>query len=257
MSHQERYTVATVTEKANIAIAGGQFPTKQAQKDALALLSRCYEVTISSPLCEKLRGDNYGELSFWDVPHNLHQFSKKAKELFAHEDFSYYVKKIEELQVLRESIKALPIIKPATKASMVNLNKDMKTCPCCFRTIAVQKGVMAHHGYTRPGHGHITASCMGISFAPYEVSDEGTKAFLTVLEHDMASAQEELSALPTQTTLLYRDMMSRQVSPITQGDPKFKKTYDITQSNLESKIRHLTQLAGFMKDKINSWEMAA
>ena len=37
-------------------------------------------------------------------------------------------------------------------AKPVNPNKIVKTCPCCFRQIAVTDGTMAHHGYQRPGH---------------------------------------------------------------------------------------------------------
>jgi hypothetical protein len=51
------------------------------------------------------------------------------------------------------------------------------TCPVCERAIRVRTGKMVHHGYERPGHGHIVGSCYGLGAAPYEVSSEGTRSY--------------------------------------------------------------------------------
>ena len=44
------------------------------------------------------------------------------------------------------------------------------TCQICGRKIQATKGLIAHHGYTRPGNGWQTGSCFGARNLPYEVS---------------------------------------------------------------------------------------
>lgn len=43
-------------------------------------------------------------------------------------------------------------------------------CQICSRDIKANTGLIAHHGYQRPGGGWQTASCMGAKYLPYEVS---------------------------------------------------------------------------------------
>jgi hypothetical protein len=44
------------------------------------------------------------------------------------------------------------------------------TCQICGRPIKANTGLIAHHGYQRPGDGWQTASCIGARFRPYEVA---------------------------------------------------------------------------------------
>lgn len=43
-------------------------------------------------------------------------------------------------------------------------------CQICERQIEAGSGLIAHHGYQRPGQGWQTASCMGARHKPYEVA---------------------------------------------------------------------------------------
>lgn len=43
-------------------------------------------------------------------------------------------------------------------------------CQCCGKIHLANNGLMAHHGYTRPGTGWQTASCYGARYVPFEVS---------------------------------------------------------------------------------------
>jgi len=51
------------------------------------------------------------------------------------------------------------------------------TCPVCERAIRVRTGKMVHHGYQRPGSGHIVGDCYGVGTPPYEISSEGTRGY--------------------------------------------------------------------------------
>lgn len=44
------------------------------------------------------------------------------------------------------------------------------TCQICARIIKSATGIIAHHGYKRPGGGWQTGSCAGARYLPYEVS---------------------------------------------------------------------------------------
>jgi hypothetical protein len=44
------------------------------------------------------------------------------------------------------------------------------TCQICGRAIKANTGIIAAHGYKRPGYGWQTASCYGARHQPYEVS---------------------------------------------------------------------------------------
>lgn len=56
------------------------------------------------------------------------------------------------------------------------------TCQVCANAILANKGVIAHHGYQRPGHGWQTDSCMGARELPYEVSRDTLGVWIVVLE---------------------------------------------------------------------------
>jgi len=51
---------------------------------------------------------------------------------------------------------------------MADDKADRMTCQCCGRLILANTGRIAHHGYTRPGSGWQTSSCMGAKFQPFE-----------------------------------------------------------------------------------------
>lgn len=55
------------------------------------------------------------------------------------------------------------------------MNTDRLTCQICARAIKAKRGIIAHHGYLRPGHGWQTSSCLGARYAPLEVSRDRIK----------------------------------------------------------------------------------
>lgn len=58
------------------------------------------------------------------------------------------------------------------------------TCQICGRAIKAKKGLIAHHGYQRPGDGWQTVSCMGARYRPYEVAcDALPPAIAAVTDH--------------------------------------------------------------------------
>ncbi len=52
------------------------------------------------------------------------------------------------------------------------------TCPICERQQKVTPaGAMVHHGFRRPGRGHIIGDCFGVGYKAYELSTAGCQAY--------------------------------------------------------------------------------
>lgn len=76
------------------------------------------------------------------------------------------------------------------------------TCQICARDIKANTGVIAHHGYTRPGWGEQTGSCMGARHLPYEQSRDlipGAIANYKVWLQNNIDREQELLATPPPT----------------------------------------------------------
>ena len=113
--------------------------------------------------------------------HDIIAAHKKVSQVFkAHSDNAAVASMhafCEEVLPLARAVASLKdkVVKGRAPASPnpIGPDRQMGTCPVCFRRIAVRRGTMVHHGYTRPGLGWQTASCPGIRFRPLEVSNEG------------------------------------------------------------------------------------
>lgn len=86
------------------------------------------------------------------------------------------------------------------------MNKPTTTCQICGRGILANTGVIAHHGYQRPGDGYQTKSCMGARYLPYEVSCDRIQyaiEAITNYKNDEQKALDGWLASPPQTIIDY------------------------------------------------------
>lgn len=86
-------------------------------------------------------------------------------------------------------------------------------CQICNREIGTRTGTIAHHGYTRPGMGWQTESCMGAKHLPYELSCDRIAAAIE-------SAEGYKSNLQYRKELLARD-----------GHPTFTRMMNVWVKN--------------------------
>lgn len=56
------------------------------------------------------------------------------------------------------------------------------TCQICAREVKANTGLIAHHGYRRPGQGWQTSSCMGARYRPYEVACDAIQRAIEAIE---------------------------------------------------------------------------
>ena len=70
------------------------------------------------------------------------------------------------------------------------------TCQICSRPIGFKAGIIAHHGYRRPGEGWQTASCYGARHVPFEISRDRLGDYIAhVLETEHAKLSARVAEL--------------------------------------------------------------
>jgi hypothetical protein len=155
-----------------------------------------------------------------------------------------------------ESLKSV-VVKgraPSTEpAKPVNPNKDVKTCPCCFRAIAVGSGLMVHHGYRRPGNGEITSSCPGIRFKPLEISPDGLHYMLEGHKAGKLYAEERL-AKKDEIQAFTEVNWKKQEIQIKRGDPKFEEKMKGFIYSMERDIRYAIRDIEIFEQRIANWK---
>lgn len=97
-------------------------------------------------------------------------------------------------------------------------------CQICARDIKAKTGVIAHHGYTRPGYGWQTESCMGARYPSYEESRDRIPAVLDAYKQTYILWEKNLKefvANPPAT------ITKRYISPYTgKRDEQYDKVYE-------------------------------
>lgn len=70
------------------------------------------------------------------------------------------------------------------------------TCQICERAIKANTGLVAHHGYKRPGQGWQTGSCPGARALPWQVSCDLLRAHVEVVEAATAKLEVTVESDP-------------------------------------------------------------
>lgn len=78
---------------------------------------------------------------------------------------------------------------------MKTIETTVGTCGVCEREIAIQDGRLVHHGYKRPGYGHIVGDCFAVGYEPYERSTAASVAYQTMWQKQLPVLQARLADL--------------------------------------------------------------
>jgi hypothetical protein len=73
--------------------------------------------------------------------------------------------------------------------------KQIGNCQICERDQKLKQGNMVHHGYRRPGWGHISGDCPGVKSPPYEVSCDLLKSYKASVEERLGNLEVYLAKL--------------------------------------------------------------
>ncbi|WP_146039618.1 MULTISPECIES: hypothetical protein [unclassified Variovorax] len=171
---------------------------------------------------------------------------------------------LQELLPLAQAVTGLKdkIVKgraPTPPRAPANPDQLRMSCGCCQRPIAVMGGEptgrMAHHGYTRPGHGWQTASCPGTKFMPLETTDDGPRYMLSMRVDQLRREEAVLARCPelTELSVLVREKGVKRLKKITRDMPGWKKVYDAHVWDIERDIAGLKREIPRLKKIIDSW----
>lgn len=69
------------------------------------------------------------------------------------------------------------------------------TCQICGRAVLAKTGLIAHHGYKRPGNGWQTSSCYGARYRPYEVARDAIEGAISQCEGFIARTETTIAAM--------------------------------------------------------------
>lgn len=92
------------------------------------------------------------------------------------------------------------------------------TCQCCGRAIEARRGVIADHGYRRPGQGWQTPSCYGARAVPFELGHDALDRLIADLVGRWIPAKEAAKA--THTTAPYPEKLLENVRTGAWTAPK-------------------------------------
>lgn len=176
-------------QRARAALAAG-FTSEAARKEVLSYdVGRAFEQDVHDAITGKMIAERDRTASeaamahYWDVPHSITSWRPKHAALLG-KDFPAEVALAAELIALRDAIKGAALVPRApTKTSIAKEKRGAvaKTCQICGRPILAETGVIAHHGYKRPGHGWQTASCYGARELPFEKSRDCLGRYIALL----------------------------------------------------------------------------
>lgn len=237
-------------------------------------LNRSFEIAFDA-MDEKLSYHDRSKLGFglslYSIPSLLKKIEKHSKpgknqfesppELI--EKFrQFFVAMLpisQALEALKKQIvkgkKPLSPEKQAAKAAQL-AKKDVKTCGCCFRPIAVlPNGLIADHGYTLPHPGLKSSSCPGRKFRPLEVSDDGLKYMVKLYEEWVAGDLKALAEAPKKTEVV-KPGWGKKVEIVKKGDPTWDIVFKQYVSNLEDTLRKDQDGLKSYSAKLAAWKPA-
>lgn len=150
------------------------------------------------------------------------------------------------------------------KAQALKIRDNTGTCPCCFRNIKLtpraKKGSdksmpgMTLHGYKRPGFGYIHGNCFGEDWAPFELSNDGSVAYLKKLDEWIEFQEAHLHELKTDKVKLLRDgdkTVRREVAEPHAWERLVKEAIDHTQYGLKEVKREHADV----KKRSDAWKL--
>jgi len=133
---------------------------------------------------------------------------------------------------------------------------DITTCQICARAIKAKKGMIAHHGYQRPGTGWQTRSCYGARHLPFEVSRDTLGEWIEAVTAELERVAQRRSDIanelaPATFTYSKRDGISR------FGERRIAVNLELTRATFEAEqaeggenARWLRQYGMYTFDKV-------
>lgn len=138
------------------------------------------------------------------------------------------------------------------------------TCQICARRIEMVGGLVAHHGYTRPGAGYQTDSCPGARELPYELSCDLIPP--VILNYHARAVQLRIHAIDhiyecpaiQQPPLKKRSFQTGRTTlekrpDITVGTARYRDEQRYYLAQIKHTVEMLEQNIAFLRKRVKDW----
>lgn len=137
------------------------------------------------------------------------------------------------------------------------------SCPCCFGNFKLRSkssGLpeMVLHGFKRPGWGQIHGSCIGIRFPPFELSPEGTKHLVNLLERRLEDLQNQLKDhQDPQFSVMYVEVRNgvKKVMKESESEYNWKQLLERETRQIEGMIKSVSYDLKTLTKLVSSWKL--
>lgn len=160
---------------------------------------------------------------------------------------------------------------------MATTTRYVGTCAVCEGRIKVRGGTLVHHGYERPGYGHIVGDCYAVHRLPHETSPEVAKEYLgevilprlearihakarvekaTVLTYTYERRIDRDHKVPVRFDVKEGDVRTYHRDEVTKDNhsiPSFDDVRRVQLASLESEIRALEGEKVRLTNLIDTW----
>jgi len=120
--------------------------------------------------------------------------------------------------------------------------EKITTCQICARPVKSKSGLIAHHGYKRPGGGWQTASCAGAKHLPYEISCDILPPTIEKIKNFISGEENQLKEFITNPP---KELLNRWV--------KSKPTVIARPENFNpSKVTHLSGMPNTYENEFSN-----
>jgi hypothetical protein len=113
-----------------------------------------------------------------------------------------------------------------------SISKDSMTCQCCARQVCARTGVIAHHGYRRPGEGWQSASCPGARHLPFEAGRDRLGDLIARLRIEMAKEERTVEDVEAERAPVRLHLPDR-CRPFARDGRRPTKTVVVTRDTFD------------------------
>lgn len=147
---------------------------------------------------------------------------------------------------------------------METTTRYLGTCPVCTAEQKLTTDMrMVHHGFKRPGDGSIHGDCFGVHYPAYELSCEGTKAYLVLVKAEQESVQARLDSLVAGQVKMFLKVVkewvkgrnaTRRVVEVREADGlEFTRLLRVNIAQTESNLKHVGYEVARVEKLIANW----
>jgi len=183
-------------------------------------------------------------------------------------------------KAIRAAERAAKAALKAADAQRALVDGTVGECQICGRQIGTTVGVIAHHGYERPGYGMQTASCLGARYHSYAESCDRLREVAAIVAAQSADADAFVVVLQTRPpqTLSYdrptdryigkrretiRETVERPADFVDAQAPSwslaarysYANVLDEARRNARRRAAALREMSTFLQRRLATWQL--